>query len=324
MDASVIIPTYNRSDALASSLASLANIDYPSNDWEAIVVDDGSSEDIQSVVGQSTASTNAPFRCIRQENRGPAAARNRGASEAKGNALIFIDNDIIVDRRFISSHMRTLNVHAPCWVVGRIVHPKEIRATAFGRFRDRSWEGFHESSNGTGVSETKGMTAANLSIPAEDFRRLGGFDESFTIASSEDWELGMRARQSGIRIVYDPSIVVVHNDWAVTLERFCERQKLYSISDVLLWRKYGSASPRERLVLENSPVNWSRDPAKLILKKAAKRMLAGETGGRLLRAACHFTERFAPDTPLNRRAYDLAIGASIFAGVREGLTRYRA
>ena len=165
------------------------------------------------------------------------------------------------------------------------------------------------------------MTAANLSLPAEDFRSLGGFDETFSIASCEDWDLGQRARVRRLRILYDPTNVVVHNDWAIGLDQFCRRQMLYSISDVLLWQKYGEESPRARLVTENGPVRWGKDSVKLLVKKVVKWLLARRAGKGAVRLVCTLSEVVAPDSRFNFRSYDLAVGISIFEGVREGLAR---
>jgi GT2 family glycosyltransferase len=322
LDATIIIPTYNRSDALLETLSALAQMDYPADRWEAVVVDDGSTDDTQQQALRWIDQSGAPVRYIKQKNAGPAAARNRGAAEARGEFLIFIDNDIIVEPDFVRAHLETLATNRGCWIVGRIVHPPHIRSTPFGRYRDSVWESFHQSHTSGRVTETEGMTAANVSLPAKDFELLGGFDEDFTIASSEDWDLGVRARLKRIRVLYNPNIVVLHNDWALSLDRFCERQKLYSISDVLLWRKYGEESLRARLVHENSPVNWNSDSLRLIIKKSAKRALATKASKGLLRTACNITERFAPDSNLNRRAYNAAVAIAIFSGVREGLKRY--
>jgi glycosyltransferase involved in cell wall biosynthesis/GT2 family glycosyltransferase len=323
MDATVIIPTFNRWDALQKTLAALAQVDYPAAHWEVVVVDDGSTDDTEASIQRWIRNADIEVRYLRQVNSGPAAARNRGAREARGAALIFIDNDILVKPDFVRAHVDALAAHGGCWVMGRVVHPPELRRTAFGRYRDSVWEAFHEAHADGRISETSGMTAANVSMPAADFHRLGGFDEDFTIASCEDCDLGIRARQAGIRVMYDPSIIVLHNDWAVSLDRFCDRQRLYSISDALLWRKYGSASPRAHLVHENSPVSLKTDSPSLIVKKTLKRALATRPGKALTRFACSIAERVAPDTMLSRRAYDTAVGVAIFQGVREGLRRYR-
>jgi GT2 family glycosyltransferase len=321
MDASIVIPTYNRQAALVETLRGLLKMDYPTGRWEAVVVDDGSTDGTEEAV-QGLVSENIPVRYLRQANAGPAAARNHGAAEARGRILIFIDNDILVPANFLQMHLETLDTRPGCWVVGRIIHPPELRETPFGRYRDAIGEAFHAANGGNGLAETAGMTAANLSLPAADFRHLGGFDTDFTIASCEDAELGIRARQTGVRILYHPGIVVVHNDWAVSLERFCERQRLYSRSDVILWHKYGNATPRARLVRENSYIDCRVDSARLMFRKTLKRLLMTPVGRFVLHRSCRFIERLAPDTRCNRRLYELAVGVAIFRGVREGLQQY--
>ena len=322
MEASLVIPTFGRPAALAETLRALARIEHPRNQWEVIVVDDGSDDDVLPAVRELVRRAGAPVRLLERPHRGPAAARNAGARAAEGDILIFLDADIVVEPDFVIRHLQTGRAHSGSWVIGRIVHPIEARQTPLGRYRDTLWEAFHRAQGGDGVLDTNGMTAANLSLPAWDFAKLGGFDEDFTIASSEDWDLAMRARGAGVRILYDPNIVVIHNDWAVDLDRFCSRQRLYSVSDVLLWRKYGAGSPRAALVRENSPVRWGDDPMRLVAKKTAKRLLATRAGRAALRSFCAFAERAVPDSSCSRRAYDLAVGVAIFGGVREGLRRY--
>lgn len=323
LDASVVIPTFNRKKVLLRTLEVLAQVDYPVGRWEVIVVDDGSSDGTDDAVTIWAAGTGLQLACLTQRNAGPAVARNRGAEAARGDVVIFIDNDIEVPPAFVRDHLRALASHPDCWMVGRIVHPSDMRTTPFGRYRDDLWERFHVAHPPGRISETRGMTAANLSVPRRDFLRLGGFDPSFTIASCEDWELGLRARRHGIRVLYHPGIVVVHNDWAGSLRRFCERQRLYSISDVLLWRKYGAESPRCELVRQNSPIDWRTDAVTLIAKKILKRILATRIGTGVVHIACRLAELLVPDSKLNRKAYDVAVGLAIFQGVREGFRRYK-
>jgi GT2 family glycosyltransferase len=317
MDATVVIPTFNRRAQLLATLETLARQDHLQGGWEAIVVDDGSSDG----TGEAVAGLGPPFQVLRQANAGPAAARNRGAAAARGRVLVFIDDDVSVPADFLTLHLQAHAAHPGAWIVGRVIHPPELRQTPFGRYRDWLWEAFHRSQGGAGITETVALTAANLSVERSDFQALGGFDEGFTIASGEDWDLGLRARRRGAHILYHPGIVVVHNDWAVDLERFCERQRLYSISDVRLWRKYGEESPRARLVRESSPVDWRADPPPLIAKKLLKRTLATWPGPALIRAVSRASDRIAPESWC-RRTYDVAVGVAIFRGVREGLRRY--
>jgi glycosyltransferase involved in cell wall biosynthesis/GT2 family glycosyltransferase len=322
MDATIIIPTFNRWDALLETLEALARVDHPANRWEAIVIDDGSNDETEESIRKWIGGASINIRYLRQANAGPAAARNRGAAEARGKNLIFVDNDIVVQPSFVRAHVEALRANPGCWILGRVTHPSSLRDTPFGRYRDSLFEAFYEAHGADRLSDTDGMSTQNVSMPTEDFRRFGGFDESFTIASSEDWELATRARRAGLRVLYDPRITVIHNDWAVTLDSFCERQRLYSVSDVILWRKYGEACLRTGLVRESSPIDWRKDKARLIVKKAIKNVLATNPGWAALRQVSRLAERIAPDSHLSHRAYDVAVGVAIFRGVREGLRHY--
>jgi glycosyltransferase involved in cell wall biosynthesis len=315
------MPTHNRLDALLPTLRTLANVDYPAGRWEIVLVDDGSTDGTGEAVEEWARESGAPVRYLRQPNAGPAAARNRGAGAAEGEVLVFLDDDITVQPGFLRDHVAALVAHPGSWIAGRITHPESLRETPFGEYRFQIWERFHTQHPPDRITETEGGSAANLCLPAADFRRLRGFDESFSTPSSEDWDLGLRARASGIRVLYHPRLNTIHNDWAIDLERFCERQRTYSIADVLLWRKYGEQSPRRTVIHRNGPLRWSDGPS-LLWKKTAKRFLATRLGSQLLAAFCSAAERLAPGSRFNHWAYDIAVAVAIFRGVREGMARF--
>ena len=88
---SIIIPTYNRPERLANCLAAIAQLDYPRDRFEVIVVDDGSDASLEPVV--TPLQEQIDITLLRQKNAGPAAARNRGAAQARGQFLAFTDDD---------------------------------------------------------------------------------------------------------------------------------------------------------------------------------------------------------------------------------------
>lgn len=88
---SIIIPTYNRPERLASCLEAIALLDYPRDRFEVIVVDDGSKTALDEVV--APLKNKIDIKLLRQKNAGPAATRNKGAEVAQGEFLAFTDDD---------------------------------------------------------------------------------------------------------------------------------------------------------------------------------------------------------------------------------------
>jgi GT2 family glycosyltransferase len=321
MELSVVIPTRDRPERLLETLSALVSAADPALDWEAVVVDDGGTTVSLEPARALAKETGAPLRFLSQPSRGPAAARNRGARDARGRVLVFLDDDMVTAPGFLGRHLRSVDANPGCWIVGRITHPEALRATPFGRYRHARWEEFHDQHAPRGLQETDGISAANLALPAADLERLHGFDEGFALAGCEDRELALRAQAAGIRILYDPENVALHQDWATTLPRYCERQRSYAISDVRLWRRHGSSSPRAALITASTPVSRADGPRR-VLRKLVRRALATVPGRALLLGLASASERVLPDRPLTRRLYEAAVSVAIFRGVRDGLLRY--
>src|ERR671916_3003782 len=87
---SVVIPCYNQAHFLGEAIESVLSQTY--EEFELIVVDDGSKDDTEELAS-SYAAEDARVRLIRQQNRGLAGARNRGLSESSGEYVVFLDSD---------------------------------------------------------------------------------------------------------------------------------------------------------------------------------------------------------------------------------------
>lgn len=109
---SVIVPTFNRAHMLPEALATLIHQTVPP--FEVLVVDDGSSDDTESVV----AALPGPIRYIRQENAGKAAAVNRGLSEARGDLIWLFDDDDWAEPEAIELRLAVLNAQPALGFVG--------------------------------------------------------------------------------------------------------------------------------------------------------------------------------------------------------------
>lgn len=97
---SVIVPTYNRGDLLREHTASVLAQDYPS--FELICVDDGSKDDTREVLEECRAMDSTRVQVLRIEDGGPGPARNAGVAAAKGDMLLFTDDDVLVPESGVS------------------------------------------------------------------------------------------------------------------------------------------------------------------------------------------------------------------------------
>lgn len=212
----VVVPSYARPDALRACLAALAAQD--ERDHEVVVVDDGSPEPLAPVC--------APFegvRCVRQENGGPARARNRGAREAAGTFLAFTDDDCRPRPDWLSALRRAWGGDEGRMVGGRVVNglPRNPYASASQALCDYIYDYY-----GAATGAAPFFTTNNCGVSRAAFQALGGFDETFPLAAAEDRDLGLRWRDRGGALAYAPDAVVEHHH-ALTLRRFIRQHANY-------------------------------------------------------------------------------------------------
>ena len=200
---SIIIPTYNRPEQLANCLSSLAALDYPRHRFEVIVVDDGSDRPPNKVI--SSFGQQLQLTLLTQDNAGPAAARNTGVAQARGQFLAFTDDDCAVTPNWLkalASCFVTLPTQA---IAGRTVNalPHNPFAAASQTIIDL----VHAYYNADPY-RAQFLVSNNLAPDADVFRGLGGFDETFR--TSEDRDLCDRLLYHGHRLTYAPEVVVYH------------------------------------------------------------------------------------------------------------------
>jgi GT2 family glycosyltransferase len=317
---SVVVPTYNRCDALDETLRHLSYQQF-AEPWEAIVVNNNCTDETDKVVGKAATKFPVPLRLVYEKKPGAAAARNAGARVAVGEYLVFIDNDILTETDFLSRHYRALRENPHSWIVGQVVNLPAQENSVFGAYRKRLFPIVPITEK---VRETSAITGQTVSLPREHFIKLNGFDENFNVASGEDNEFAMRGRkQLGVKTLLAPDILVVHNDWAGwTFPDFCRRQEIYAQTEFFFWKKYGDEHPRQDLIKENLPVDWRKDSLKLLLRKKVKQILSNQIPQTILLKLCLLLEKAPPVThPLLWRLYKLTLAGAIQRGFREGRER---
>ena len=201
VEATVIIPSFERPERLRACLASL--LDDPDDAFEVLVVDDGSRAPLAPIC----AEFGARVRCLRQANQGPAAARNRGAEHARGGFLAFTDDDCQPHPGWVRELRRAHGGDDGVLVGGRVQNglPKIPFSSASQALCDYLYDYF-EASEG----RADFFTSNNVGASKAGFLRAGGFDESFPLAAAEDRDFGLRWRGSGGRLVFAPDAVVTH------------------------------------------------------------------------------------------------------------------
>jgi glycosyltransferase involved in cell wall biosynthesis len=200
---SIIVPTYNRSEHLAGCLESFSQLHYSRQDFEVIVVDDGSEVPPEDVCYAFRDRLNIEL--LEQPHAGPAAARNRGSLRAKGEFLVFTDDDC----RSGSNWLRQLENHClatPDHIIGgRTLNLLEDNS--FSRTSQLIVDAVYEHYN-QGVNGPRFFASNNLVVPAAAFHHLGGFNPDFITA--EDRDLCDRWLYHGYGMTYAPEAVVYH------------------------------------------------------------------------------------------------------------------
>ena len=196
---SVIVPVRNGEDVLARSLPALRASDFPAEEWELIVVDDGSAD---GSAGRAAAYADAVLRL--PVPRGAAAARNRGTEQARGPVLVFVDADVCIHPDVLRRFAEILASGSGIAAVFGAYDTAPPAPGLVSQYRNLLHHYVHAQSPGDAETFWTGCGAMRREVFAE----LGGFDE--TMPQLEDVELGYRARALGHRIVLRPEIQGTH------------------------------------------------------------------------------------------------------------------
>ncbi len=202
---SVIIPTYDRPQELSRALDALSRLEQTAHQLEVIVIDDGghtAAADVAAGFGDRIA-----VHCIRQDKRGPAAARNAGAQQAAGDWLVFLDDDCEVAADWLTKLSARLLRHRDAMIGGATLNA--LDHDPYSSCHQLLLDYLYSHLNTT-PDRAAFCASNNLAVPAAAFRDIGGFDEGFPFPAGEDRELCDRWRLSGRRLVYAPEVHVRH------------------------------------------------------------------------------------------------------------------
>ena len=212
---SIVIPTYNRRPILEKCLIALETQVLPTEmlieDYEVIVVDDGSTDDTIPWI-QSSGDRLPHVKLFERNHQGPAAARNFGVGVAQGDLIIFIDSDLVVTESFLAEHSQALQGGYDelgsdrCFTYGRVVNTANF---------ENPWS---EPYKITDMSRAYFATG-NVAIARHWLEDAGLFDLQFQLYGWEDLELGVRLKKFDLKLIPAPKAVGYHWHPAFSLEQ---------------------------------------------------------------------------------------------------------
>jgi GT2 family glycosyltransferase len=212
VEVSIIIPVFNHCRDTLACLESIARqTDRPA--YEVIVVDDGSSDETPAMLAQVEGLV-----AVRNEqNLGFIGSCNRGAAAARGDYLVFLNNDTLVTPGWLDALAQTFRDIPGTGLAGaKLVYPDGRLQEAGGViWRDASgWNyGKHDDADHPRYNfarEVDYCSGACLMVPRALFEQLGGFDTVYRPAYYEDTDLAFKVRHAGHKVVYQPLAKVVH------------------------------------------------------------------------------------------------------------------
>ena len=249
MKISVVIATYNKLPRLKLTLLTLLHQTFPKENFEVIIIDDGSNDGTGEYLKQNNFSLN--YKYARFSNSGRSAARNRGIKLSNHDIILFIDDDVLLPPDFIEKHGKLQEAE------NRVVHGRIINLTYLKFFQDPTngilYPQFSKMDKGISQLQTKciserdivenfekiknnnkkinnlehvietifklnkrdvfwlAFTGGNVSVPKEWVLKAGMFDTGFGLNwGSEDLELGYKLCKLGYKFFYSYEAVNYH------------------------------------------------------------------------------------------------------------------
>lgn len=233
MKTSVIISTYNGAHKILNVLRCLEQQTCPPG--EVIVVIDGSTDHTKTVLREHNFSLNG-FRVVEQENQGRAGVRNRGAKEATGKLLLFLDDDMRPLPNWIEEHVWFHQKYPGGIVTGGL--KEEVKPDSPGIIRYKSYLSDKWTSqlrnHSTGVplqADQIFVTAANCSVTSRTFFEVGGFDNR--LRDAEDYDFAYRAFLKSIPLYFHHPAFAWHDD-NITFAKYIQRLRQYAWANTQL------------------------------------------------------------------------------------------
>jgi len=219
---SIVIPAKNEANLLPKCLNGIYDLDYPKDLYEVIVVDNGSTDNTEEVVGQYKE----VIFISTEGNIGHV--RNIGGKKSKGEYIAFIDADCIPSKNWLSESLTLINSNVEIDVVSATLASGESTSTP--PWVEFFWVNYINSKNKNAVSTVETISSFCFVIKRKVMESVDWFNPD--LETCEDSDLGYRINQSGGKLVISKSISANHLRNAKTIAEFFYRQKWQGKSNI--------------------------------------------------------------------------------------------
>ena len=230
---SIIIPTFNGASRIGNCLDALLK-QTTGRDVDILVVNDGSTDNTAEVVGGYSG-----VRLINQRNAGPAAARNRGALEARGTLLLFTDDDCVPMAGWLNAMIEPFDDPEVVGAKG-IYRTRQKRLAA--RFVQIEYEDRYRLMAHLDCIDF--IDTYSAAFRRDRFLEMAGYDTSFPVACAEDVELSYRMSAEGWKMKFAPAAIVYHTH-PDTLMQYLKKKYKFAYWRVLAVRKNPSKAVKD-------------------------------------------------------------------------------
>jgi glycosyltransferase involved in cell wall biosynthesis len=217
--ASIVICTYNRSALLRLCLESIAALGFPAGEFEVVVVDNNSTDNTETTCSNAAAIfPHLHLRYVREMQQGVGYTRTRGAKEAKGLVIAYIDDDCLADPAWLSQIIHFYNEHPKAMSTGGRIVPKYLVPVAnwFGKY---FWGLVGNYDLGKNVFRMTGVrypSGANMHFRRTAFEKYGYFDGNLgrsgkSLMAGEEKAMYLKLIHGNEEVYYLPHVIVYHH-----------------------------------------------------------------------------------------------------------------
>jgi len=284
-----------------------------------VIVDDGSTDDTQTLTNQSFPFT---LRYLQQKNQGATAARNYGATTSHSEILVFIDDDVTISPQTLEALAEKLSLGAKVLVMGTIIKRSNSNASVYTpvvlTMADHSLIArddveFHFID----------CNSELLACKRRDFFDIGMFQDPTRGHGWPNWDdvdFGYRAHLKGFRLTGTSKAIAEHWDYSISnRDTACQRFYRTGKSAAWLFKRHPELQPLIPMLYDKTPLSWGQDSPLLITRKLTRQLVSSPPVLGILLKFVSILEQHYPSPIVLRRLYYWLHGANLFQGYCEGL-----